>query len=181
MLETRINTNCLSTKHNKYVLNQKLKCSDDVSVSKPFKGQSWPWSYGCWIYNYLCNQCLSPLMLWVRIPMRARCTTLGNKVCQSLATGRWFSPGPLVSSINQTYHDITEILLKVTLNTITPKHTVTFLPFIYLFIYFLFIYLLLLFIFLFIFFFFFFFFLCEIRFVPSENEICVPMLWVRNT
>jgi hypothetical protein len=28
--------------------------------------------YGSWIYNYLCNQCLSPLMLWVRIPPRAR-------------------------------------------------------------------------------------------------------------
>jgi len=25
------------------------------------KGPSWPWSYGSWIYNYLCNQCLSPL------------------------------------------------------------------------------------------------------------------------
>ena len=23
-----------------------------------------------WNYNYLCNQCLSPLMLWVRIPPR---------------------------------------------------------------------------------------------------------------
>jgi len=23
------------------------------------------WSYGSWIYNYLCNQCLSPLKLWV--------------------------------------------------------------------------------------------------------------------
>ena len=22
----------------------------------------WPWSYGSWIYNYLCNQCLSRLM-----------------------------------------------------------------------------------------------------------------------
>jgi len=22
---------------------------------------SWSWSYGSWIYNYLCNQCLSPL------------------------------------------------------------------------------------------------------------------------
>ena len=37
-------------------------------------------------------------------------------------TGRWFSPGTLVSSTNKTYpHDITEILLKVTLNTITPS------------------------------------------------------------
>jgi len=31
------------------------------------------WSYGSWIYNYLCNQCLSPLTLWVRTP-QARCT-----------------------------------------------------------------------------------------------------------
>ena len=57
------------------------------------------WSYGSWIYNYLCNQCLS-LMLWVRISIRARCTTLCDKVCQWLATGRWFSP---VSSINKTH------------------------------------------------------------------------------
>ena len=34
--------------------------------------------YGSWIYNYLCNQCLSPLM-WVRISIRARCTTLCDK------------------------------------------------------------------------------------------------------
>ena len=27
----------------------------------------------------LCNQCLSPLMLWVRISIRARCTTLCDK------------------------------------------------------------------------------------------------------
>jgi len=32
------------------------------------------WSYGSWIYNYLCNQCLSPLMLWVRTPFMVRCT-----------------------------------------------------------------------------------------------------------
>ena len=32
------------------------------------------WSYGSWIYNYLCNQCLSPLTLWVKIPLMARCT-----------------------------------------------------------------------------------------------------------
>jgi hypothetical protein len=36
-------------------------------------------------------------------------------------TGQWFSPGPPVSSINKTdRHDITEILLKVALNTIKP-------------------------------------------------------------
>jgi hypothetical protein len=27
------------------------------------QGPSWPRSYGSWIYNYLCNKCLSPLML----------------------------------------------------------------------------------------------------------------------
>ena len=55
-------------------------------------GPLWPWSYDSWIYNYLCNQCLSPLMLWVRISITARCTTLCDKVCQWLATDRWFSP-----------------------------------------------------------------------------------------
>jgi hypothetical protein len=34
----------------------------------------WSWSYCSWIYNYLCNQCLSPLMLWVPAPIMARCT-----------------------------------------------------------------------------------------------------------
>ena len=34
----------------------------------------WSWSYGGWIYNYLCNKCLSPLKLWVTTPFMARCT-----------------------------------------------------------------------------------------------------------
>ena len=53
-------------------------------------------------------------------------TTLCDKVCQLLATSRWFSPGTPVSSTNKTdRHDIAEILLKVTINTIkqTNKHT----------------------------------------------------------
>jgi len=89
--------------------------------SKPIhrEGPSWPWSYGIWIYNYLCNQYLSPLMLWVRISITTRCTTLCDQVCQWLATSRWFSPGPSVSSTNKTdHHDITDILLKVALNII---------------------------------------------------------------
>ena len=87
-----------------------------LEVSRP----SWPWSYGSWIYNYLCNQCLSPLMLlWVRISIRVRCTTLCDKVCQWLVIGRWFSPGTPVASTNKTVRsDIAEILLKVALNTI---------------------------------------------------------------
>ena len=37
-------------------------------------------SYGSWIYNYLCYRCLSPLMLWVRLSLRARYTPLCDKV-----------------------------------------------------------------------------------------------------
>jgi len=41
-----------------------------VNVIEP----SWSWSYGSWINNYLCNRYLSPLKLWDRIPLMARCT-----------------------------------------------------------------------------------------------------------
>jgi len=72
---------------------------------------SWPWLCVSSIYNYLCNLCLSPLMLWVRISISARWTTLCNTNFQWLETGRRFSP---VSSTNKTErHNITEILLKV--------------------------------------------------------------------
>ena len=39
-----------------------------------YKGPSWSWSYSSWIYNYLWNQGLSPLKLWVLTPFMARCT-----------------------------------------------------------------------------------------------------------
>jgi len=82
-------------------------------------GPSLSWSHDSWIYNYLCKQCLSPLMSWVRILLN---TTFCDKVRQWLATGRWFSPGSPVSSTNKTdRHDMTEILLKVELNTIKTK------------------------------------------------------------
>ena len=77
-----------------------------------------------WLLNYLCNKCLSRLT-WVRTPLRwGVCnTTLCDKVCQWLTTGRWFSPCPLVSSTNKTdRHDITEMLLKVALSTIQPTN-----------------------------------------------------------
>ena len=70
----------------------------------------------------MCYQCTSPLTLWVRIPVRRGLlnTTLCDRVCQWLATDRWFSQGPPVSITNKTdRHDIAEILLKVALNTIT--------------------------------------------------------------
>ena len=63
---------------------------------------SWSWSYGCWIYNNLCNQCLSPLKLWVQNPFRRDVldTTLWDKVCQWLATVHWFSSDTPASSTN---------------------------------------------------------------------------------
>jgi hypothetical protein len=76
-----------------------------------------------WIYNYLCNQCPSPIKLWFRLPLMARCvldTTLCDTVCQWRTSGRWIYPGTPVSSNNKTgRHDITEIVLKMALNTIT--------------------------------------------------------------
>jgi len=71
---------------------------------KVYNGSSWPWSVGSWIYNYICNQCLSSRMLWVRISIRTRCTTLCDKVFQWLATGVWFSPDLPASSTNKTDH-----------------------------------------------------------------------------
>ena len=64
----------------------------------------------------------APLKLWVWIPLRRDVldTKLCDKVCQWLVAGQRFSPGTPVSSIDKTdCHDMTEILSKVALNTIT--------------------------------------------------------------
>ena len=91
----------------------KRKLRSDETTRRPL----WPWSYGSWIYNYQCNQCLSPL-----ISIRARCTQLCDKVCQ---IGD-FSLGPPVSSTNKhDSHDITELLFKVALNTIKQTNEKT--------------------------------------------------------
>ena len=60
--------------------------------------------------------------LWSRTPLMLCVldTTLCNKVWQWLTTDRWFSPGTLISSTNNTdRHDSTVIVLNVVLNTIT--------------------------------------------------------------
>jgi hypothetical protein len=88
---------------------------NDLNLSMIGEGPSWPWSYGRWIYNYLCNQYLSPLTLKVWIPFSRGVldTTLCDKVCQWLATARWYSLGTLVSSTNKTdRHDIVKIDVK---------------------------------------------------------------------
>ena len=51
------------------------------------RGPLWPWSYGSCIYNYLRNHCLSPLMLWIQISIRASCTiNKGNNKITDLRT-----------------------------------------------------------------------------------------------
>jgi hypothetical protein len=66
------------------------------------------------VTNYYTIQC--------RISIRATCTTFCDNICQWIATGRWFSPGPPISSTDETdRHDITEILLIVALSTIKLK------------------------------------------------------------
>ena len=103
-----------------YILHAEPVLCDAILKYKA--GLSSQWSYCGWIYNYLCNQCLLPLTLWIRISLRGGVlnTTLCHKVCQLIAAGQLFSSGTTVSSTNKTnHHNIAEILLKVTLNTIT--------------------------------------------------------------
>jgi hypothetical protein len=75
-----------------------------------------------WIYNNLCNLCLSPLMLSVWIPFRRGVLNIQHYVKKFVSDFRqvsgflWEHP---VSSTNKTdCHDITKILSKVALNTI---------------------------------------------------------------
>ena len=113
-----------------YISNFSILCQFKQNVGLAWslskKGPSSSWSYDSWIYNYLCNQWLSPLTLWVRIPLSRGIlnATLCDKVCHWLMADRWFSPGTLISPpINWPPYDITEKLLKVAVITITltPK------------------------------------------------------------
>jgi hypothetical protein len=62
--------------------------------------------------------------------MCTRLAAASDKVYQLLVTGRWFTPGPPVSSTNKTdRHDITKILLKVALNTIKQTNKQNSYPF----------------------------------------------------
>jgi hypothetical protein len=79
-----------------------------------------------WIFNYLCisayhhYRCEFEPRSWRGVLD----TILCDKICQWLATGWWFSPGtPVSSNIKTDCHDITEILLKVALNTINQTQT----------------------------------------------------------
>ena len=80
-------------------------------------------SFG-WIYNYLCNQYLSPLPWWVRILTR-RSILDTTKLVSDLRHVSVFLVGGLRFPLRIKlifYHGITEILVKVALNTITLTH-----------------------------------------------------------
>ena len=84
-------------------------------------GLLWSWSHSSWIYNYLCNQCLLPLKLWIRTPFMARWPQyiMWSSLSETCERSVVFSGYSLVSSTNKTdRHNITEILLKVALNNI---------------------------------------------------------------
>ena len=51
-----------------------------IKIHYGHMGPSRSWSYGSWIYNYLCNQCLSPLKLWVQTPIHGEVYWMQNYV-----------------------------------------------------------------------------------------------------
>jgi hypothetical protein len=69
------------------------------------------------------NQCLSPLKLWVRTPFMVRCNRYNimwqimSVTCDRSVVFSWYS-GFLHQYFKTDRHDITEILLKVALNTL---------------------------------------------------------------
>jgi hypothetical protein len=99
---------------------------------------SWTWSY---VVGFTTTCAISAFHHWSCefVPRSWRVvldTTLCDKDCQWLATGRWFSLGTPISSINKTdRHDITEILLKVafTFQTYANNHCSFWTPCIQLF------------------------------------------------
>ena len=56
--------------HEPFVLQPNNK-TDKYDIS--FYGPSWPWSYGSWIYNYLCNLPITTKVVSLN-PAQARCT-----------------------------------------------------------------------------------------------------------
>ena len=79
-------------------------CRFVIEVASPNtkQGPSWSWSHGSWIYDYLCNHCLSPVTFWVRISFWGCIldTTLCDKVCHGnfwRVAKQYFHKSPLTS------------------------------------------------------------------------------------
>jgi hypothetical protein len=76
-------------------------------------GSSWSYSYGSWIYNYLCNLPI-PTKVVISSPVHREVYSIQHYVIKFVWPGWWFS---LVSS------NKIGILLKVALNTINKTKT----------------------------------------------------------
>ena len=99
---------CLSVSKNLFLVWHTPNFVDMIIVM--CKLHAWTWQLILYVIKVL-----FPICSWQDVLH----TTLCNKACQWLATGQWFSPCILVSSTNKTdNHDIAEILLKVSLNTV---------------------------------------------------------------
>jgi hypothetical protein len=77
-----------------------------------------------WIYNYLCNQCLSPLMLWVQISLKARCTTC-DKICPQTFNSSFRYKDDVMSLNNSWFCDYLHIIypIKLEVNDTTDSAT----------------------------------------------------------
>ena len=92
--------------------NRKCECRlllfDKTRVNRMKNESSWLWSYGSLTHNYLCNQCLSPLYiyitLWVRTLFRRGVldTTLFIKFVIDLRQGRGFLRFPPPMKLSPT-------------------------------------------------------------------------------
>ena len=90
-------------------------------------GPSWPWSYSSWIYNYLCNQCLLPLKVVSSRPVHFEVYSIQHYVIKFGSDLRQVGGFLRVLWFPSSIKYITEILLKVALNTInqpTKNHCI---------------------------------------------------------
>jgi hypothetical protein len=86
-------------------------------------GPLWAWSHGSWINNYLWNHYQSEPVTTKVVssnPVHGEVYSIQHYVIKFVSDLR-FSPVSFTNKAN--HHDITEILIKVALNTITMKKT----------------------------------------------------------
>ena len=112
-----------------------MKNANNLISPRAFEGPCGSISQIVGLPNNSCKSITNTALVRTRLcKLQKGCTRLASyKVYQLLAHGRWFSPDTPTSSTTKTgCHDIVEILLKMTLNTInqiksnrTFEHTKT--------------------------------------------------------